>query len=541
MIRPQCWNYVQVVSSGKSRRERLLVGEGAVTDLTKSLVPSCEQPTLPPTNDGVALPSPSASDLVGRRFGKFEVVAELGRGGMGAVFKANQLDLHRTVAIKIILSGAVAGPDDLARFRVEAEATAALHHPNIVRIYEVGDSNGCAFFSMEYIGGPTLAQRLVEGPLPGKIAARHAATVARAIQHAHEHGILHRDLKPSNVLLDAAEEPHITDFGLAKRLQADSGQTRTGAILGTPSYMAPEQAGGRKELTPAVDVYGLGALLYELLTGRPPFRAETPFDTILQVLERDPAPPRLLNPKVDRDLETICLKCLEKEPTRRYASAKAVAEDLEHYLAGEPIKARSLNLVGRVASLLERSHYDVQFAAWGNMLLGFGAVIGLGHLATTAVLITEPSEQAVPLVTAIHLAMFITLLGLFWWNRPEGVMPRTTAERQLWCVLGGFVTACVLMGLTDRLMASPGRPHEPLRMYPPFAVLSGLTFLVLGSSYWGMCYLFAAGFCILALVLPLYLELGPAGFGLMWTVALLTIGLRLRRLGARAASGHQHS
>jgi hypothetical protein len=170
------------------------------------------------------------------------------------------------------------------------------------------------------------------------------------------------------------------------------------------------------------------------------------------------------------------------------------------------------------------------------MLMGFAVVIGIGHLATTAVLIAKPDDQSVPLVAVIHLAMFVTLLLLFWRNRPEGLMPRTTAERQLWCVLGGFVAACVLIGLTDLLMSSPGRPHEPLRMYPPFAILSGLTFLVLGSSYWGACYLFTVGFWALALVLPPYLELGPAGFGLMWTAALLTIGLRLRRLGARSGA-----
>ena len=243
--------------------------------------PLKDQPTLPPTDDGATLSSLSSSDCVGRRFGKYEFIAELGRRGMGIVFKADQTDLHRTVAVKMILGGTVAGPEDLRRFRTEAEATARLHHPNIIRIHEVGEVDGCPYFSMEYIEGPSLSQRLAEGPLRSKVAARYVATLARAIQHAHEHNILHRDLKPSNVLLDGEDRPHIADFGLAKRLNADSGQTRTGTVLGTPSYMAPEQAAGRKQLTPAVDVYGLGAVLYELLTGRPPFRAETPFDTII--------------------------------------------------------------------------------------------------------------------------------------------------------------------------------------------------------------------------------------------------------------------
>ena len=236
---------------------------------------------------------------------------------MGVVFKANQTDLHRTVAIKMVLAGAIARPEDLLRFRTEAEATAGLNHPNIVRVHEVGEIDGCPYLCMEYIEGPSLSHRLAEGPLPSKVAAQYVATIARAIQHAHKHGILHRDLKPSNILFDAEDRPRITDFGLAKRLDMDSGQTPTGAILGTPSYMAPEQATGQKQLTGAVDIYGLGAVLYELLTGRPPFRAESPLDTILQVIDRDPAPPRLLNPNVPRDLETICLKCLEKDPRRR--------------------------------------------------------------------------------------------------------------------------------------------------------------------------------------------------------------------------------
>jgi hypothetical protein len=208
-------------------------------------------------------------------------------------------------------------------------------------------------------------------------------------------------------------------------------------------------------------------------------------DVLLQVLECAPTPPQVLNPGVPRDLQTICLKCLEKEPGQRYATAQALADDLGRWLNGESIHARSYNLLDRMAAALDRSQYDVHFVAWGSMLLGFAAVIGLGHVATTAALIARPDERSVPLVTLIHLAMFAALLVLFWRNRPEGLMPRTTPERQLWCVLGGFVAACVLWGLVDRLMSAPERPHEPLRMYPAFTVLSGLTFLVLGSSYWG--------------------------------------------------------
>jgi eukaryotic-like serine/threonine-protein kinase len=529
--------------------------------------PRHDLPTLPVAGLDEPRPPSGFPDVPG-----YEILGELGRGGMGVVYRARQMDLGRVVALKMILAGVHAGAEELARFKAEAEAIARLQHPGIVQVYEIGEHDGLPFFSLEYCPGGSLASRLDGRPLAPVEAARTVHALALAVQAAHHANVIHRDLKPANVLLQeefraetqraqrkkegrenpdvsgpatldspaslrsprlcAKPLPKITDFGLAKRLDGDAGRTRTGAVMGTPAYMAPEQAAGRKDVGPSADIYSLGAILYECLTGRPPFVAATPMDTLLQVMERAPSPPQLLNPEVPRDLQTICLKCLEKHPRQRYASAQALADDLERWQGGESIQARSYNLLDRVAAALERSQYDVQFAAWGNMLLGFAVVIGLGHVITTAVLLAESSERAVTPVTIIHGVMFFALLVLFWQNRPEGLMPRTTAERQLWCVLGGFMAACALMGLADRLMSSPERPHEPLRMYPAFAVLSGLSFLVLGSSYWGACYVFAAGYWLLALLLPLHLELGPAGFGLMWTAALVTVGLRLRRLGA---------
>jgi serine/threonine protein kinase len=278
---------------------------------------------------------------------QYELLGELGRGGMGVVYKAKQRGLNRVVALKMILSGEHAGADALARFRTEAKAIARLRHPNIVQIYEISDSGGQAYFSLEFCPGGSLSRRLRDRPLTPRDAASIVERLARAMQVAHDAGILHRDLKPANVLLADDGTPKITDFGLAKKLDDGPGKTRTGAVMGTPSYMSPEQAEGKKDLTPLVDVYSLGAILYECLTGRPPFKAATTLDTVLQVISEEPAPPRRLNSRVPRDLEVISLKCLHKDPLGRYASAKDLADDLKRYLDGEPIRARPPGLLRR--------------------------------------------------------------------------------------------------------------------------------------------------------------------------------------------------
>lgn len=274
-------------------------------------------------------------------FGQYELLEEIGRGGMGVVYRARQHGLDRLVAVKLILAGHLASPEHIRRFQLEARAAAAVRHPNIVGVLEAGELHGQHFFAMELVTGQNLAQRLRQGPFDPDEAARLVAAVAQAVDHLHQHGIIHRDLKPSNILLDHAGRPLVNDFGLAKLFSDDGQSTRSGVIAGTPSYMAPEQAAARPADTGAwSDVYSLGAILYELLTGRPPFRADNPLDTLVQVLENEPTPPRQLQSTVPRELEWICLRCLEKSPAARYGTAAQLADDLKRYLRREPVEAR---------------------------------------------------------------------------------------------------------------------------------------------------------------------------------------------------------
>jgi tetratricopeptide (TPR) repeat protein len=305
--------------------------------------------------------------IVGRRLGDYELLEKLGQGGMGVVYKARQKSLNRLIALKVLLEERAAAESQ--RFRNEAQTVAELDHPRIVPVYEVGAYGNQFYFSMKLIEGGSLAQHLDRYVADPRAAARLVAEIARAVHHAHQRGVLHRDLKPSNILLDGEGRPHVTDFGLAKRVAVDSSLTQSGQLVGTPSYMAPEQATSKKEpLTTAADVYGLGAILYALLTGRPPFRAETVLETLEQVKEREPDRPRTSNPRVDRDLEVICLKCLRKEPEERYASAAALAEDLEHWLIGEAIQARPLGRAARFRRWCRRNPMVASLTATAAIL-----------------------------------------------------------------------------------------------------------------------------------------------------------------------------
>ncbi len=332
-----------------------------------------------PTENGLSATSSSPSkSLPTVRFGDFELLGILGRGGMGVVYQAHQRRLDRLVALKVLAGGSLAHPDELRRFQREAAALAALDHPNIVPILEVGEYEGRCFFAMPMIAGGSLADRLDEYRDDPTASALLLIDVARAVQHAHQRGLLHRDLKPANILIDQRGRPHVTDFGLARWVDGATELTPTGAVLGSPPYMAPEQATGhRNAITILSDVYGLGAILYTMLTGRTPFRGDSAVQVIHRVVHEAPEPPRRTNPGIDRELECICLKCLEKEPKRRYSSAEALADDLERWVQGRPIKARPVGRFVRLGRWYRRSPAQARLVGCLalSILLGIGGML----------------------------------------------------------------------------------------------------------------------------------------------------------------------
>ncbi len=345
------------VSAGDTTAKEVSRAEPIDPNETVDVVP--DDRTTPPTDDTAAhLPGSGLprGGQIGPDLPGYAILGVIGRGGMGVVYKARDISLDRLVALKMVLAGVHASPEQLARFSIESQAVAQLQHPGIVQIYEVGEHDGLPYFSLEYVASGSLAKKIGGKPQPTREAAGMVRDLALTMREAHRRNIIHRDLKPANVLLTPDGQPKITDFGLAKRLDADSQQTQTGAVMGTPSYMAPEQAWGQThQIGPLTDLYALGAILYEMLVGRPPFQGASPLETLELVRTAEPVPPTRLQPKIPIDLETICLKCLQKDPAKRYADTSALAEDLERFLDGRPILARPVGAVERLARWCRRN------------------------------------------------------------------------------------------------------------------------------------------------------------------------------------------
>jgi hypothetical protein len=461
----------------------------------------------------------------------YDLEEELGRGGMGVVYRAWQLSLQRDVAVKLILRGTLASADDLARFQAEAAAAGRLQHAHIVPIYEVANHNGQCYFSMQLIDGATLADRLVEGPLAAREAVQIMVKVASAIHYAHTQGIIHRDLKPANILLDSAGEPHVTDFGLAKQLDEGASLTRSGAILGTPAYMAPELASGdRGSLGPACDVYSLGTILYALLTGRPPFQGPSPVDTVLMVLEQDPLPPRLLNRKLDRDLEMIVLKCLQKPPELRYASAAALADDLAAYLNDEPIAARSGQLTQVVARVFRETHHATVLENWGLLWMWHAAVILVMCLVTNWLHLQSKIWPACaqPWPYLLLWGGGLALWAPIFWKLRHRIGPVTAVERQIAHIWGGSIAAVVLLFVVESLLGLP-----VLTLSPVLGLIGGAVFVAKAGILSGLFYLQAVAMFATALVMAVMqrrgIDYGTSLYGLISAAAFFLPGWKYYR------------
>jgi len=466
--------------------------------------------------------APSTNALP-RSFGDFYLLSELGRGGMGVVYKAKQQSLNRIVALKMVREAHLASESDRARFRTEAESAARLQHSNIVGVHEVGTSEGQAYLSMEYVEGRTLTQRIVaEGPLPPRDAAKFAAILARALQHAHEQGVLHRDLKPSNILLDVASgEPKIADFGLAKLIDRVQSLTLSGAIVGTPSYMAPEQATNRREVNATADVYSLGAILYEMLTGRPPFQSSNPVDTLLMVLEQEPVRPRDLNASVDRDLELICMKCLQKPMALRYKTASALAEDLEAYAAGETLSTAPSGLRHFFTRILRPTHHATVLENWGLLWMWHSLQIFLLCLLTQCLAWQGVTYHGAYLALwSIGLGTWATIL----WQLRRRAGPVLFVERQIAHAWAAGVTASVAMFLIEVLIPLPA-----LTLSPAIAVTAGMVFLFKAGILSGEFYLMALANFAIAIVMPLVPNWNIVLFGLVSAICFFVPGLKYYR------------
>ena len=477
-----------------------------------------------PTQDDQAL---AAVLNLPHAFGDYELLEEVGRGGMGVVYRARQQSLGREVAVKMLLRGQFASHADLARFQAEAEAAAGLNHPNIVPVYEVGDHEGKNFFSMKYVAGRTLAERLKSGPLTPRHAAKLLVKVAKAIDFAHRQGVLHRDLKPSNILIDDDGEPHVMDFGLAKQVSDAENLTKTGAVLGTPAYMSPEQASGnRGDVGVASDVYGLGTILFHSLTGKPPFEADSPMQVLLKVLEQDAPLARSINPKADRDLEFIAMRCLQKPPDLRYPSAAALASDLEAFLNDEPLSAHSGRFSQVVGRLFRETHHANVLENWGLLWMWHSlALIIVCSLTNTMYLLGDRDRVH-------YFLLWTAVLGAWaavFWALRRRMGSVTFVERQIAHIWAASMVSIAMLFPVEYILGL-----KVLTLSPVVALSSGMVFLIKAGILSGSFYIQAVALFATSLVMARWPRYGHFIFGTVAAACFFFPGWKYYRQRVRA-------
>ena len=457
------------------------------------------------------------------RMGDYELLEEIGRGGMGVVFRATQVSLGREVAIKMIQRERIASQDERKRFFVEAESTARLSHPNIVPVYEVGELGGRPYFSMACIHGQTLMQRIGNSPMPQRQAVQVIAPICRAIAYAHMQGIVHRDIKPSNILLDEEGQPKLTDFGLAKLTNGKQEHlTRTGAILGTPTYMSPEQASGiEQNVGPSSDIFSVGSVLYHALTGRPPLVANSPIELAMKIIEQDPPPPRLLEPRLDRDLEMIVIRCLQKPPDLRYKTADDLAMDLEAFLRDEPIAARSGRISQVVARIFRETHHAPILENWGLLwiLHSFALVIACG--------LTQWLRHEGITNRFAYASLWTIGLGawaaVFWMMRRR-MGPVTFVERQIAHVWGASMVAIALLFPMEWWLGL-----KTLSLSPILGVITAMIFIIKAGILSGAFYVQAAMLLFASVLMAIFPSVAHVIFGVFSGLAFFIPGLKYYR------------
>ena len=481
-----------------------------------------------------------SGSAIGSVIGDYELQEEIGRGGMGVVYRALQTSLQRTVALKMIPNAAFASSQDFARLRAEALAAARLSHPNIVPVYEVGEHHGQPWFSMKFIEGSTLSKRLMDGPMAPREAVAMLLPIVEAIGAAHRAGVLHRDVKPSNIMIASDGTPFITDFGLAKRVSvADqsysatgqpselAGLTQSGAILGTPAWMSPEQAAGQTDsVDVATDVYSLGAVLFAMLTGRPPFQSASPLDTVLMVLEQDPPNIRMLNRGVDSDLEMVVMKCLQKPTDLRYASTVELADDLRAWLSGEPVSARSSTFAQVMMRLFRESHHAAILQNWGLLWMWHSLVV------LCLCLITNYMQYRGVADRWPYVGLWVIGLGLWasiFWNLRHRAGPITAVERQIAHVWGGSMIASSMLFWVEMIMERP-----VLEFSPVLGAIAGMVFLVKagmlsGSFYIQSAMMFATSLIMAAVEHSDLPDFSISLFGVVSALTFFTPGLKYYR------------
>ena len=477
-------------------------------------------------DSGPSLADSSSIPPLPYQIGDYQLLEVTGRGGMGVVYKAHQISLNRIVAVKMIGENRASSFENRQRFFAEVEANARLDHPGIVPVYEVGEYQQRPFFSMQLVEGGTLADQLRSGPLPQREAARMLRDVARAIGFAHQRGVLHRDIKPSNIMVDKDGTLRVTDFGLAKFSDAGESLTRTGAIVGTPTYMSPEQASGRSNVVGVrSDVYSLGTVLYHALTGRPPYVADSPMQLAMQVLEQEPPAPRLLRPRIDRDLEMIVLRAIQKPPDLRYSTADEFADDLECFLRDEPVLARSGKLGQVVARWFRETHHAPILENWGLLWMWHSLVLLVVCLSTE--LMSWAGVTSRLSYSGLWVLGLGTWAAVFWWLRRR-MGPVTFVERQIAHVWGASLLAIAALTPLEWLM-----DLKPLTLSPVLALIGAIIFFVKAGILAGWFYLQAMALLLASLLMAIFPGVAHLLFGIIASGSFFIPGLKYYRLRKR--------